>query len=729
MSIQLYRNFSNIDLSFNKLTGTLIDSYQPPSTFINMSVNRLSGNIPTIFRTTNTTLNVINGNLFQCPLLEQDIALTTTSNISCGSSNLNNAFIAWLVLFSISMVLLIGYLWYGSMKDILRLWWNTSYHHISSAKQTSSISDSLFHTIRTISSIEYICSTSIVLTVFYILVVMMIYIALKVGNSHFRYSVYQVQYLYTTTAAYLTGVGPSIAIYIFVTLSGLTVVLLCIGSVNALNGNLDIKRIESDKGVIVFKDRYQKYFFQIVLTCMLSAAALGINYGFVRIIYFKKPHNLSAIQFSFALIKFILTTIIVPYASERLSKSSRAVYTLTMTVVVNIVAPGIAVLLASPLCLYYSISKASITDIYPIKQYSYHQTAGNYVSYLVPVTTSFTPEWFYSYQCSSSFLSSYLPPFIYLYILNGITSPAINFVVMMLYSVKCNSYVEKITKLIKPILSNLVVKDFVRTNEIFAVSNDSDVATAIAMEMSVVPSRITTPGVIDSMKDYDGSISNETRSVSISNSAEYDIDVSDLVPKVCVDIMYMLTFGLASPLLALVISLSVVVNAIMLRLEVGRYISIVSMRIGFAACSQRLEAAFSDAWLCLSDSFWFMSAFVGLIWSTFIFDTIGDSGSLNGGIIGAVLIVIWCPFVFVNAQMLLVVTTTDTSSYRYHFRNYVMSIQLSVHKFIWRYILPNSKVNETTDNIIDANRISIYETSLSPLASSSKFNTIDNNRK
>ena len=727
MSLQLYRNFSRVDLSFNKLTGTLIDSYQPPSTLINMSVNRLSGHIPTMFRTTNITLNVINGNLFQCPLLEQDIALTTTSDISCGSSNLNIAFIAWLVLFSISIALLIGYLWYGRMKDILRLWWNTSY------QQTSSISDSLLHTIRTITSIEYICSTSIVLTVFYILVVMMIYIALKLGNSHFHYSVYQVQYLYTSTAAYLTGVGPSIAIYIFVTLSGLTTVLLCIvsdnSSINEQKKNLDIKRIESeDKGVIVLKDRYQNYFIQIVLTCMLSAAALGINYGFVTIIYFKKPHNLSAIQFSFALIKFILGSIIVPYASERLSKSSRAVYTLTMTVVVQIIAPGIAVLLASPLCLYYSIFKASITDIYTIQQGTYNQT-GYYTEYSIPVTTSFTPEWIYSYQCSSSFLSTYLPPFIYLYMLNGITSPAINFVVMMLYSVKYNSYVEKIKNRIKPILSNLSIKDLVRTHEIFAVSNDSDATTTTAMEMSVVPRRITTSGVSDNMKDHDDSISDETRSVSISNSTEYNIDASDLMASVCVDIMYMLTFGLASPLLALIISLSIVVNAIMLRLVVGRYISIVSMRIGFPACSQRLEAAFSDAWQCLSDSWWFISVFVGLFWSIFIFDMIGDSGSLNGGIIGAVLIVIWCPFVFVSAQMLLLVTDTDTSSYRYHFRNYVISIRLSIHKLIWRCILPNSKVNVMTDNTTDANRISIYETAVSPIASSSQFNTTDNNRK
>lgn len=730
MSIQLYRNFSSVDLSFNKLTGTLIDLYQPPSTFINTSVNRLSGNIPTIFRTTNITLNVINGNLFQCPILEHDIALTTTSDISCGSSNLNDAFIAWLVLFSISSALLIGYLWYGGMKDILRLWWNTSYHHISSAKQTSSTSDSLLHTIRTISSIEYICSTSIVLTVFYIIVVMMIYIALKLGNSHFHYSVYQVQYLYTSTAAYLTGVGPSIAIYIFVTLSGLTTVLLCIvsnySSVNEQKKSLHIKRIESrDEGVIVFKDRCQNYFIQIVLTCLLSAAALGINYGFVRIIYFKKPQNLSAVQFSFALIKFILGSIIVPYASSRLSKSSRAVYTLTMTVVVNIIAPGIAVLLASPLCLYYSISKANITDIYTITQGSFNQF-GDYTEYLIPVTTSFTPEWNYSYQCSSSFLSSYLPPFVYLYILNGITSPAIKFVVMMIYSVKCNSYVEKIKKLIKPILSNSSVKDLVRTDQI---CDDYDATTTTAMEMSVVPSRITTPGVSDNMKDHDDSISDETRSVSKSNSIEYSTDVSHLMTSVCVDIMFMLTFGLASPLLALIISLSIVVNAIMLRLVIGRYMSIVSMRIGFPACSQQLEAAFSDAWDCLSDSWLFMSVFVGLFWSIFIFDMIGDSSSLNGGIIGAVLIFIWCPFVFVSAQTLLLVTNTDTSSYRYHFRNYIMSIRLSIHKFIWRCILPSSKVNEMTDNTTDADRISIYETAVSPLALSSKFNTTDNNRK
>ena len=79
--------------------------------------------------------------------------------------------------------------------------------------------------------------------------------------------------------------------------------------------------------------------------------------------------------------------------------------------------------------------------------------------------------------------------------------------------------------------------------------------------------------------------------------------------------------------------------------------------------------------------------------------------------------------------MLLLVNDTDTSSYRYHFRNYVISIRLSIHKLIWRCILPNSKVNVMTDNTTDANRISIYETAVSPIASSSQFNTTDNNRK
>ena len=61
--------FASVDLSFNKLTGTLVDSFEPPSTSLNMSDNRLSGSVPFVLRGTNATVNILEGNLFGCPLL------------------------------------------------------------------------------------------------------------------------------------------------------------------------------------------------------------------------------------------------------------------------------------------------------------------------------------------------------------------------------------------------------------------------------------------------------------------------------------------------------------------------------------------------------------------------------------------------------------------------------------------------------------------------------------
>jgi hypothetical protein len=93
---------------------------------------------------------------------------------------------------------------------------------------------------------------------------------------------------------------------------------------------------------------------------------------------------------------------------------------------------------------------------------------------------------------------------------------------------------------------------------------------------------------------------NSTSSTNISSpsssSSKYDFEISDLVPALCVDITILLTFGLASPLLAIPISFSMIINTLLLRLALGRYIIIVSSAIGKAACYKKLEDAFQDAW-------------------------------------------------------------------------------------------------------------------------------------
>ena len=94
----------------------------------------------------------------------------------------------------------------------------------------------------------------------------------------------------------------------------------------------------------------------------------------------------------------------------------------------------------------------------------------------------------------------------------------------------------------------------------------------------------------------DNNIKTSKTSKALLQTKDYDIEVLDLMPCVCVDITVLLTFGLAFPLLAIPIMVGMFINTLLLRLAIGRYIVIVSSVIGKAACHQKLENDFQDAW-------------------------------------------------------------------------------------------------------------------------------------
>ena len=177
------------------------------------------------------------------------------------------------------------------------------------------------------------------------------------------------------------------------------------------------------------------------------------------------------------------------------------------------------------------------------------------------------------------------------------------------------------------------------------------------------------------------------------------------MPSLCVDITYLLTFGLASPLLAIVISFSIVMKTIIWRLSVGRYCFSAPVDYKYI-----LETAFRDKWQCLSSSWWVMSIFIGIFWSFFIHDMIGARNT-TGGAIGGTLMLIWCPLVFVCTQKLL--SEATTSSYWSH----IEIITLYIHNSTWRYILPFRKVSDSDEaSDTNAQRISTICETVSPLA-------------
>ena len=243
-----------------------------------------------------------------------------------------------------------------------------------------------------------------------------------------------------------------------------------------------------------------------------------------------------------------------------------------MKILVTTAIPALVVLIRSPLCLYNKLFPTAITNTYM----SVGVDCFNCQPYGEPVTTSFIPPWNYSYQCSSSFLVSYLSNFIYLYTISGIIMPLIHFTMMSIYSPRLNS-------------------TLLLGRSIFVVP-DSSKSTQSQVEMSGPSSPVHSGSSSKRVISTSTSTNDNKVSSLLSKSDDYDIDVSDMIPSICVDITLLLTFGLASPLLAIPISFSIIINILLLRLALGRYIVIVSSAIGQAACYQKLESAFQDAW-------------------------------------------------------------------------------------------------------------------------------------
>ena len=99
-----YHYFNNsFSASANRITGTLEDQYVLPGSYLSLYANRLSGRPPSSMVNAPSTerFDLLSGNLFGCPKLANDVNSYSTS---CGTRNLFDFLILWLVLASIIIV-------------------------------------------------------------------------------------------------------------------------------------------------------------------------------------------------------------------------------------------------------------------------------------------------------------------------------------------------------------------------------------------------------------------------------------------------------------------------------------------------------------------------------------------------------------------------------------------------------------------------------------------------
>jgi hypothetical protein len=439
---------------------------------------------------------------------------------------------------------------------------------------------------------------------------------------------------------------------------------------------------------------------QVTVSLLIIAASGAINFYYVYTVYILNPSSITAVQFAFAIAKSLFSSVIVPYSTKLIAKPWRQRYSVVMIVIVNIVAPGVAVLLTSPLCLLYKIKPASVLVTYSIIQFS----CSPICSYRpIPVTTTFIPPWFYSYQCSSSFLVSYLPNFIFFYIISGIAVPLISLIQLPnKFKTYINTLIEKVSKLFH-----------VEVPSVLLIEREKAKEDKTQIEMKGLPHPkeesaecVRISEASDTKYQSNNPSTDSSSEIRISDSTpqldkKYAMDVEDLIPSICYDITVFLTFGLASPLLAVIITCSTISKVFVWRLAIGRYISVVSKAIGEAGCYEQLEAAFECSWECLPMSWWIVSVYVGIFWSLFMNDMIGDSHP-TGGIVAAILMMIWCPLVFISAHRLLTIhRISNSNSNSNSIERMVMAIDrisLGIHNSIWSKLTSISIIGMSDDN-------------------------------
>jgi hypothetical protein len=218
--------------------------------------------------------------------------------------------------------------------------------------------------------------------------------------------------------------------------------------------------------------------------------------------------------------------------------------------------------------------------------------------------------------------------------------------------------------------------------------------------------------------------SNADDSITNSSSMKYIINVCHLMPTICVDVTMLLTFGLASPLIAIIISLSMITNVFLWRLALGRYITIINKTISSSTCNELLETIFGDEWRCITSTWWIVCISIGIFWSIFVFDMISESNT-NSGIAACVIMIVWCPLVFVSIQYLITINPDYNDSNPFSMisklRVHSNSIASFIHDSIWRYVFQDMKVKSNSASSTSINPISTTSTTgtetISPLRS------------
>lgn len=474
-----------LDLSYNKLTGTLseklnVSLLSDENGYGNLRLlsNRLSGPIPSSICSSSSSqqsqgadddssdenqgashngiphVNILNGNIFSCDSAGKALPQNdpSVSIYSCGTNSLNPLMYAWLVLFVFALI---------ALRVLRRKPSSPSSsptsaanpHEIQRPRTVSELSKFFVSflgrqnesvlvggVLELLSSLERMRG---LLVVFAVTAVALLVIYVVLGSF---FSSYKYRYGFIVSAAYLSGSSPAIVILVFwIVLFVAGILLLSISKHRQKKEQMKKNSNEQQDSqrhhhTATLSSRDNKNFILSVSVAftLLIAISLLLNIAFV---YSQTTYSTGIrylCQISMSIAKLLTGKIIIPFTMDHIfnnyyrkgkderEESMRMKLEIALSVVMNVILPCIGTLLFNINCFYNGLfPPPSIETSYSYRS-CYSITLGNVCSGARwnEVSTSYQPQFQYSFQCSSALLSDYIPVYVFMLLIDTFLRPS-----------------------------------------------------------------------------------------------------------------------------------------------------------------------------------------------------------------------------------------------------------------------------------------------------------------
>jgi Leucine-rich repeat (LRR) protein len=478
------RYWSNLDLSFNRLSGALQSDFEvfpaEATTYYGTNIttnstddgvtyalqnNRLSGRVPAAL-VNFVNVSMLGSNMFSCKLDKSDLPKHDGDyyTYQCASSSFDYSYYVFLGAVITCVAVLAFMLFLPTLAASLPLLsklaeclrsWRVDHKVLVTLRHfryVAAVSDILGH-------IAALCTALIV-------VVLVPWYAVA---SHY-FGTYTHQYAWVISAGFKSGVTPAvvgtvlyIAFVLAIAVSCLYFVVRRDSRLQRTSGHLHVRTSANstftvDPHMVSAPRRVGIYVAFFVVNLIF---VVGVNVAFVSVALTQSNAVLFLAQILLSMFKLIWNTVCAPnlirFAARRISQAYHSAGFVSIQVFVallnNVAIPCVVVAVVSPSCFTSAFSPPpdvhSSFNFYPTIRPGPDLVHVN--GYVAVDYISYKPPFSYDYQCSSSFVTYYAPAFIYLALGAGVVAPTLKALALLMFTYSApDSWMRRVSLAVLP---------------------------------------------------------------------------------------------------------------------------------------------------------------------------------------------------------------------------------------------------------------------------------------